>query len=69
MADIVDKVLVSWYLAAKFVHCDKCKYAGFSKSVDYAYVCKNAKSPCHKRIVVSDFGCVYGKEEGDEDGR
>ncbi len=47
----------------EIVYCDKCRYLDFSKTVDYAYVCKNIKSPCRNRLVGSDFGCVYGEKK------
>jgi hypothetical protein len=45
------------------VLCPKCKYAGFSKTTAYAYVCKNRLSPCRDRTTMSDFGCVYGQKK------
>ena len=45
------------------VLCPKCKYAGFSKTTAYAYVCKNRLSPCRDRTTTSDFGCVYGQKK------
>jgi uncharacterized protein (DUF2225 family) len=45
------------------VLCPKCKYACFSKTIEYAYVCKNKSSPCHNRTTASDFGCVYGQKK------
>jgi hypothetical protein len=44
------------------VICSECKYSDFSKTVDYAYTCKNRISPCRNRLVSCDFGCVYGQK-------
>lgn len=49
------------------VMCSKCKYSDFSKTVDYAYTCKNRISPCRNRLVSCDFGCVYGQKRKDEE--
>lgn len=46
----------------EIVYCDKCRHADFSKTIDYAYACKNRKSPCRNRLVGYDFGCVYGEK-------
>lgn len=50
------------------VMCSQCKYSDFSKTIDYAYTCKNKLSPCRNRLVSCDFGCVYGqkKEEAED---
>lgn len=45
------------------VLCPKCKYAALSKTIAYAYVCKNRLSPCRDRTTASDFGCVYKKRK------
>lgn len=55
-------------LQAEIVYCPKCKYSDFSKTIEYAYTCKNRLSPCRNRIAAANFGCTYGeRKESDND--
>ena len=47
----------------KMLKCSECKYSGFSKTVEYAYTCKNRISPCRNRLVYSDFFCAYWQKK------
>ena len=47
----------------KTINCHECKYSVFSKTVEYAYTCKNRMSPCRNRLVYSDFYCAYGQKK------
>lgn len=52
----------------EIVYCPKCKYSDFSKTIEYAYTCKNRLSPCRNRIAAANFGCTYGeRKESDND--
>lgn len=52
-------------ITASVTLCKDCVYVEVSKTVEYAYTCKNNLSPCRNRTVVYGDFCRYGVSKED----